>query len=91
VSSAREEFWSVVPDEALHPVRVPVIEALWWIDEPLSPAATVDVLDGFLSTSEAVHHLRALRALGVVEPVPAPTDKATKRGLADVPYRLTER
>jgi hypothetical protein len=53
-------FWSAVPEKALHPVRIPMIEALWWIGKPLSARGFVDVLDGFLTMWEALHHLRAL-------------------------------
>jgi hypothetical protein len=87
-----EEFWSSLPRKVLHPVRVPIIEALWWIGEPLSPIALVDVCDGFLSMWEAAHHLRVLETLDVVEPSPVETDRHTSRNdLFDVPYRLTNR
>lgn len=87
-----EEFWSTLPEKAQHPVRVPIIEALWWIGEPLSAIALVDVLDGFLSMWEAAHHLRVLDALDVVEPSPVETDSGTSRDdLFDVPYRLKDR
>jgi hypothetical protein len=92
MSSGCEEFWSILPKKVLHPVRVPIIEALWWIGEPLSAIALVDVLDGFLSMQEAAHHLRFLDALDVVEPAPVDTDSATSRNdLFDVPYQLKDR
>jgi len=92
MSNGYEEFWSTLPEKVLHPFRVPIIEALWWIGEPLSAIALVDVLDGSLSMWEAAHHLRVLDALGVVEPAPVDTDGATSRNdLFDAPYRLKDR
>lgn len=87
-----EEFWSTLPEKVLHPVRVPIIEALWWIGEPLSAIALVDVLDGLLSMWEAARHLRVLDALDVVEPSPVDADSGTSReDLFDTPYRLKNR
>jgi hypothetical protein len=89
VNSDREEFWSTLPEKVRHPVRVPVVEALWWIGEPLSSVDMVDVLDGFLTMWEAAHHLQALEALDVVEPVSDAGEG--RRGPLDIPFRLRER
>jgi hypothetical protein len=87
-----EEFWSTLPGKAMHPVRVPIVEALWRIGEPLSALALVDVLDGFMSMWEAAHHLRVLVALGVAEHAPVDIESGRWRDdLFDVPYRLQDR
>lgn len=87
-----EEFWSTLPEMVLHPVRLPIIEALWWIGEPLSAIALVDVLNGFLSMWEAAHHLRVLDALDVVERFSVDTGSGASRDdFFDVPYRLKDR
>jgi hypothetical protein len=52
MSEGCERFWSTLPKKVLHPVRVPIVEALWWIGEPLSAIALVDVLDGFASRND---------------------------------------
>lgn len=92
MSSDYEDFWSTLPEKVRHPVREPIIEALWRIGEPLSAIALVDVLDGFLSMWEAAHHLRVLDALDVAEPSPVDTDRgASRNDLFDVPYRLKDR
>lgn len=83
-----EEFWSTLPEKVLHPVRVPIIEALWWIAEPLSAIALVDLFDGLLSMWEAAHHLRVLEELKVVEPL---DDGVSRSDLLDLPYRLKDR
>jgi hypothetical protein len=84
-----EEFWSALPKKVLHPVRVPVIEALRWIGEPLSPIETVDVLDGFASMWEAAHHLRVLEALGVVKLIPTDHGNGKRNDSFAEQFRLT--
>jgi hypothetical protein len=92
MSGDREEFWSTLPEKVLHSVRVPIIEALWWIGEPLSAIGLVDVLDGFPSMWEAAYHLRVLDALNVVEPSSVDTDSGgSGEGPFDLPYRLKDR
>lgn len=82
-----QELWSTLPEKAQHPVRVPIIEALWWVGEPLSAIALVDSFDGFLSMWEAAHHLRVLESLGVV----ASDQDRSPNDRFHVRYRLTER
>lgn len=89
MSDGYEEFWSTLPEKVQHAVRVPIIEVLWWIGEPLSAIDLVDVLDGFLSMWEAAHHLRVLDALEVAEPSLVDADSATSRSDIFDPYRLT--
>jgi hypothetical protein len=87
-----EEFWSVLPDRALHPLRVPILEALRWIGEPLSAIALVDVIDGHITMWEAAHHLRVLNALGIAEPSPVDAEAgASRNDIFDVPYHLKDR
>lgn len=87
---AFEEFWALMPANAVHPSRVPILEAFRWIREPLSPIDLVDLFDGENITMwEAGHHLRALDRLGVVEPDPGGRDPLARRDVLDLPYRLT--
>ena len=89
VNDDYEKFWASVPKKANHPSRMPILEAFRWIGKPLSAITTVDVLDGYLSMWEVAHHLRALEALDVVEPIPARAGRSTsRREVFDVPYRL---
>lgn len=88
MSGRYDEFWSNVPAKADHPVRVPMLEAMRWIVEPLSALDLVDVLDGDLSMWESAHHLIALEALGVVESTQAPGGRPSRGDEFDRPYRL---
>lgn len=92
MSSDYEEFWATLPHRALHPFRVPILEALRWIGEPLSAIALVDVFDGHITMWEAAHHLRVLDGLDVAVPSPVDADIGTSRnGVFDIPYRLKGR
>lgn len=92
MSSDAEEIWSTISPKALHPLRVPMIEALWRINEPLSSVDLVDVLDGFLSMWDALFHLRVLETLDVVEPLPMDADSGASRAdLFGVRYQLKDR
>ena len=88
MSSDHEEFWSALPEKVMHRVRVPMVEALWWIEEPLSAMTTVDVLDGYITVWDAAYHLRVLKSLGVVEPVPSDTGGGRQNASFEVRYRL---
>jgi hypothetical protein len=65
-----------------------MVEAFWWIGEPLSAITTVDVLDGYITVWDAAYHLRALEALGVVEPVPNDTGSGRQNASFEVRFRL---
>ena len=88
MSAEGEEFWSAVPEKAHHPVRVPMLEALRWIGEPLSAIGFVDVLDGLLSMWEVAHHLQVLETLEVVEPASVSSPDKRKESGFEVAYRL---
>jgi hypothetical protein len=87
-SDGYEEFWATLPKKAGHPDRATIIEALWWIGEPLSAIALVDLFDGLLSMWEVAHHLRELEKLNVVESVEA---SLSRPDLLDLPYCLKDR
>jgi hypothetical protein len=88
MSGDYEEFWSSLPEKVQHPHRVPVVEALWWIGEPLWAIALVDVLDGHISMWEAAHHLRVLEGLVVVERASGPMSGREGHEIFYIPYRL---
>lgn len=88
--NAFEEFWALISENALHPSRVPLLEAFRWIRESLSPIDLVNLFDGQdITMWDARYHLRVLDALGVVEPDPDGRDPLARRDAFDLPYGLT--
>lgn len=91
MSEGFEEFWSNVPEEAIQPTRVKLLEALRRIGRPLSARQLVDLLNGDVSMWEAARHLSALEALGVVEADESAAGAGEPRDDEfDVPFRLDE-
>jgi len=90
MSTGYRKFWSAIPDKAMHPRRVSMLEALRWIGEPLSALDLVDLSDGDLDMWEAAHHIAALEALGVLERAPIePRSDQKRNDDFDVLYGLT--
>jgi hypothetical protein len=89
MSGGYGEAWATIPAKALHPTRVPVIEALLRIDEPLSAIDLGNLLDGLLSRRGAAYHLGVLETLNVVQrDGPFETHgAASQRALFDGRYR----
>ncbi len=84
------QYWAGLPEKAKHPRRIPVLEALWWVGEPLSAITLVDLFDGDgITMWEAEHHLRALKRLGVVKADPGSRRPRDRGNVFDLPYRLT--
>jgi hypothetical protein len=44
----------------VHPSKVLIIEAMQWIDRPMSASELGEVLDGALSSAVVSYHLRSL-------------------------------
>jgi hypothetical protein len=61
--------WSVLVARALHPVQVEIVEAMSWIDRPLSAVELVRVFLGEQSLSTVAYHVGRLGALGALKPV----------------------
>jgi hypothetical protein len=71
----------------LHPIDVQIIEALQWIEQPLSADELSEVFDGEWSWAKVSHHIRRLDKLDAVEL----SEIQTTRNIADIRYRLVER
>jgi hypothetical protein len=59
--------WETLVARLLHPVQVEIIEALWWIDRPLSATDLLRVFEGRRVGLRIEHHLRRLSKLDAVE------------------------
>lgn len=89
MSGDYQDFWSALPPKAVHPRRVPMLEAFRWIGEPLTAIDTVDLLEGELDMWEAARHFGALEELDVLEARPVKRRRGQRRNDGfDVPYRL---
>jgi hypothetical protein len=76
--------WGALVARVLHPIDVQIIEALRWIDAPLSAGDFAQLFDGEPSWSKLCHHLRRLSQFQAIEYAVAPTP----RNVTDISYRL---
>lgn len=76
--------WEALIGRLLHPTQVAVVEAMLWIDRPLSPAQLVRVFDGEVQLSSVAYHVSRLTDLGVLEQ----TDTRQVRGAVEHFFRL---
>jgi Helix-turn-helix domain len=61
--------WEDLVPHFVHPAKVAVIEALAWIDQPLSPTELNQVLDEEFGVSLVSYHMRKLAQVGALERV----------------------
>lgn len=59
--------WDALIARLIHPTQLAVIEAMLWIDRPLSSAELVRVFDGEIVLSSVAYHVRRLADLGVLK------------------------
>jgi DNA-binding transcriptional ArsR family regulator len=78
-----DAWWAALVIALLHPVQVQIIEALRWIDRPLSVRDLAEVVD----TEQAPHLLHHLRRLIYINAVQVERT-ATLTEALQVPYRL---
>lgn len=77
VSTSNESFfpgWGLYVPRLIHPLKVAAVEALHWIDQPLSAALVAKLFsgggDGF-GESNVRYHLNHLVQVGLLEVVPS--------------------
>jgi DNA-binding transcriptional regulator GbsR (MarR family) len=68
--------WGALVSRLVYPTKVWIIEAMRWIDEPLSASELEEVFDGALSISAISYHVTTLAKVGVLKQ----TDKRRVRG-----------
>jgi hypothetical protein len=61
--------WAVLVPHIVHPVKVAIIEAMEWIEVPLSPKELDRIFGEEFGVSLVSYHMRTLADLGVVERV----------------------
>jgi DNA-binding transcriptional ArsR family regulator len=62
----REFDWLSLVTRVVHPTKVAIIEALLWIDQPLSATDLTKVFGGELGLGVVAYHLRELYKAGVM-------------------------
>lgn len=79
--------WAALVARALHPVDVQIIEALRWIEQPLSADDLTQLFDGEPSWAVVGHHIRRLSKLDAI----GPAETTTTKNIPDIRYRLVQR
>jgi hypothetical protein len=62
-------LWDELPGRLLHETQIHLIEAMRWIDRPLSPTDLTQVLSEQPNLTAVSYHVRRLRQLQIVKPV----------------------
>ena len=76
--------WEALLGRLLHPTQLVVIEAMLWIDRPVSPAQLVRIFDGGVHLSSVAYHVSRLTDLEVLEQ----TETRQVRGAVEHFFRL---
>lgn len=58
--------WDALIGRLVHPTQVAIIEAMQWIDRPLSPVELARIFDGEIPLSSVAYHVRRLSELDVL-------------------------
>jgi DNA-binding transcriptional ArsR family regulator len=61
--------WAVLIPRLVHPTKVLVIEAMLWIDRPMSAVEFARIFDTTVTLSSVSYHVKKLADDGVLEPV----------------------
>lgn len=69
MSQNRSFNWDSLIPLTVHPVKVAIIEAMEWIEVPLSPKELDRIFDEEFGVSLVSYHMRTLAGAGVVERV----------------------
>jgi DNA-binding transcriptional ArsR family regulator len=69
ISPAQTFDWEALVPLLVHPVKVEIIEAMSWIEQPLSATDLDRILVGRIGVSLISYHLRKLAELGAIEKV----------------------
>ncbi len=82
---ALDWFWATLAARLLHSYQVQIIEAMRWVDEPLSASELVHVLGTGQRLSTIAYHVRRLDSIGALT---AAGRRHPQRGSEEKLYRL---
>jgi hypothetical protein len=80
-------FWEELALRLLHPTQLLIIEAIWWIEEPLSATLLQEVCENQIALGLFSYHCKRLEQLEVLEKV----DEIPVRGASEKLYDLVDR
>lgn len=81
------DFWVGLALKLLHPTQLLIIEAIWWIEEPLSATLLQEVYEDQIGLSLLSYHCKRLEALEVLEKV----GEVPVRGVSEKLFDLVDR
>jgi hypothetical protein len=84
-SSDPDQLWGMLGARLLHPIQVQIIEAMLWIDRPMSASVLVMVFGEELRLSAVAYHVRRLSSLRALRTV---DKRQPMRGSPEKLYRL---
>jgi hypothetical protein len=61
--------WDLLVPHLIHPVKVAIIEAMGWVQVPVSPRELDRIFDEQFGVSLVAYHMRTLAEVGAVEKV----------------------
>jgi hypothetical protein len=64
-----DQFWATLGARLLHPIQVQIIEAMLWVDRPMSASVLVKVFGEELRLSTVAYHVRRLGSLCALKTV----------------------
>jgi hypothetical protein len=80
-----DQFWGMLGARLLHPIQVEIIEAMLWIDRPMSASALVKVFGEEIRLSTVAYHVRRLSSLRALRTV---GERVPARGSPEKLYRV---
>jgi hypothetical protein len=83
VKGGEQFHWDALVPHVVHPVKVSIVEAMSWMDQPLSSTELVRLIDDEgIYLSHVAYHVRKLADAGAIEPV----SKRQVRGATETFY-----
>jgi predicted transcriptional regulator len=75
--------WPALIDKSVHEVKVAIVEALWWIEQPLSAKELWEILGvGRYVAGTVAYHVKSLKDMGLI----VPTSERAARGARETYY-----
>ncbi|MEZ5078403.1 MAG: helix-turn-helix domain-containing protein [Solirubrobacterales bacterium] len=80
--------WDALVPQLVHPMRVAIIEALLYVERPLSATDMRKLLEGKFSVSFIAYHFEQLREAGAITRVGTRQVRGAQEKFYEVPSRM---